>query len=73
MYQAVSMAAVQAIAASGPIKAVAAPKAKPAADHKGCSKVGRTPRSTSKRAISSAPAPRGITSWTSEEAGPGAL
>jgi hypothetical protein len=35
---------VQAIAASGPIRAVAAPRAKPATFQTGWSAVGRTPR-----------------------------
>ena len=37
------VAAVQAMAALGPSSAVAAPRAKPATDHTGCSAVGRTP------------------------------
>ena len=40
----VSIAAVQAIAAFGPISAVVAPRAKPATCHTGASRVGRTPR-----------------------------
>ena len=43
-HHAAAIAAVQAIAASGPISAVAAPRAYPAADQTGCNAVGRVPR-----------------------------